>query len=81
VNQDVVFPGIEVKGHFGFWSGLASNMYFDPISQNGLVFAINGDLLAYPYSTTSSYPLCEQQIQLLAYNFLFKSENLLFDQF
>ena len=48
-----------MKGHTGSANGLASNMFFDPITKKGFVFAINGALHGYNSSNTSSFIYAE----------------------
>lgn len=61
-GQDVIWPGKYMKGHTGSAYGLSSNYFFDPISKNGYVFAINGALYGYNSSSTSSFDIVAESL-------------------
>ncbi len=54
-NQDVMFPELTMKGHFGISYGLLSNMYFNKQQDFGFAFAINGKRGDYVAGLNSSY--------------------------
>jgi hypothetical protein len=54
-GQDVVWPKKVMKGHTGSAYGLASNMFYDPVSRAGYTMACNGALGGYVNSDKTAF--------------------------
>jgi len=49
-------------------------MWYDPKTLNGFTFAISGCIHPYTNSNTSAFILVEQELQLIAYKYLYDQE-------
>ena len=71
-NGDIIFPDRKMYGHPGIAYGLLSDMYFDPITQSGIIFITNGSKYNFEYGQSSSFYEVEEAIFQVMYDHIEK---------
>lgn len=61
-SADVIFPDRPMLGHPGEAYGLISDLYFDPQTHSGVIFATNGSRYPYKYGLTSTFYRPEERV-------------------
>ena len=62
VENDVIYPGVSMKGHAGEAYGLVSDFYFNEESGHGIIIIINGRQGGYVLGDFSSFYKVEEEI-------------------
>ncbi len=73
-SSDIIFPDRKMLGHPGIAYGLLSDLYFDPVSQSGIVFITNGSKEGYGYGRKTTFYQVEEDVFETVFPILKKME-------